>query len=89
MLFFCCWVKVLFRGGLRDELGAVFTLELEGEGEVSEEGEVGFMVAEAGAEETDGSGDSVEGMVADQDKKEKEEYRWFRGVKISIEKMAN
>lgn len=31
MLFFCCWVNVLLRGGRRAEL-AVVTLEVEGEG---------------------------------------------------------
>lgn len=63
LLFFCCWVRVLFRGGLREaEVGTVFTLELDGDGvEVVEDGEVtGFKAA---AEEAR-SGISVEDMVA-------------------------
>lgn len=60
LLFFCCWVKVLFRGGLRAEGGAVVAVELEGEGvEVAEEGEEGLTRAE----ERDGSG--VTDMVAE------------------------
>lgn len=64
---------MLFRSGLRDDIGAVIALELEGEGvEVAEDGEEGFMAAlvmVAAAEEPDGSGESVEGMVVGQEGK--------------------
>jgi hypothetical protein len=63
---------VLFRDGLRDDIGAVIALELEGEGvEVAEDGEDGFMaaLAMAAAEEPDGSGESVGGMAVGQEGK--------------------
>ena len=55
LLFFCCWVKVLFRGGRREAEaeGAVVAFELEGDGvEVGEE-------EDAVVGRPDGSGKSV------------------------------
>lgn len=80
LLFFCCWVKVLFRGGRRAELGAVLALELGDGVEVTEDGDIGFTVAMVAAEETDGSGVLVEDMFLCQEGVE--ECRCFEFSKI-------
>lgn len=68
MLFFCCWVNALFRGGRRgaDVGGAVAALEVDGEGVETMGDEVAVVVVDA-VDIVDGARTSEDGIVGDAD----------------------
>ena len=79
---------MLFRCGLRAELGPVLAFELEGDGvDVAEDGERGFMVAVIAVEEMGGSGVLLDDILLCQEGMEEE--RSFRIWPIEIKIMTS